>query len=213
MPNKTLKEILEEQKKAKEAKPEAQASQTQAQENLKIQNQIVKAGANVPPKPLPLPTATKANPLAAALAAAKVVPATTSAPKKSASYSVVSTTVPEPARSVISAEEYQHPSQPDGITDEEQIKLALQFLEESFDQPDQLKQAIQKIMMDIQAKPHLAAMLFPEDIGMCVRALREAHGVVLTEKELVNEKKVKAAKKVADVEDFMKGFGGFKLNV
>lgn len=211
MPNKTLKEILEEQKKAKEAKPEAQAPQapqTQVQENLKIQNQIVKAGANVPPKPLPLPTATKANPLAAALAAAKKPIATTPTVA-----TVPSVPAPVPARSTISAEEYQHPSQPDGITDEEQIKLALQFLEESFDQPDQLKQAIQKIMMDIQAKPHLAAMLFPEDIGMCVRALREAHGVVLTEKELVNEKKVKAAKKVEDVENFMKGFGGFKLNV
>lgn len=124
--------------------------------------------------------------------------------------SLVETT---PTKAAISADEFTHENQPEKMAsdDEKQMKASIDFLVNSFEDPDMLRQAIIKIMTDLQEQPHLVDLLYPKDIGSIVRALRESHAVAIT---VVEVKGTKRRKKQEDTDEFAKlleGRGGISI--
>lgn len=105
------------------------------------------------------------------------------------------------AASTVSAEEYQHASQPDELSDEQVVELrrALHQLSQSLDDPTTVGQTTQYIIGLIQDKPELRDNLAPADLGLMVRGLRAGYGVAISKKSERTEKRTKNSQAVNDV--------------
>jgi hypothetical protein len=104
------------------------------------------------------------------------------------------------------------PTQQMGATDAEQMRSLLNNLSQLLGS-DAVSDALLRTMQFLEQHPDCRAILMPEDIGLCVKALQASHGVILSEKVNNSTKrgaqKQKVAEETAALMDL--GFGEFTL--
>lgn len=108
---------------------------------------------------------------------------------------------------VISAAEYNHESQTDGLTEaaEKEFRDSLSVLHNSFDHKELVAQAIKNVLDTLKKYPQFRAVLAPEDVQLMVRSLRQSYGFVVAEKVEKKEKKATKEKKTSEVLDALGG--------
>jgi hypothetical protein len=102
---------------------------------------------------------------------------------------------------VIDAATYNHPSQPDALTEEaaKQFREALDVLKNSFDHKELVGNAIKHALNILKKHPQFRTILAPEDCQLMVRSLRASYGFAVTVKTEKKEKKQTKAKQVDEV--------------
>ena len=84
-----------------------------------------------------------------------------------------------------------------GATDAEQMRSLLNTLAALLNSND-VSDALLRTMQFLEQHPDCRAILMPEDIGLCVKALQASHGVILSEKVNNSTKRGAAKQKVAE---------------
>lgn len=118
-------------------------------------------------------------------------------------------TAAKPAQ-VVDAETYKHSTQLDAVQEQELASLqgAIDLLRDHMDVPDLVGDSIRNVMTLIQARPYLAELMRPEDMGALVRGLRESYGVVIQKKQENRSKRAKSVQKADEFEKLMLESGG-----
>lgn len=102
------------------------------------------------------------------------------------------------------AEEFSHPEQPGEFSKEqvEKIKSLFQMLEDNLNNKDAVANCVRTVISSLQANPNMRSILRPEDLGLMVRGLRTAYGVLSAKKQ---ERKSKRSVDEKEVNEILMG--------
>ena len=103
------------------------------------------------------------------------------------------------------AEEFSHPEQPDGFSEEQidKIRGLFDMLGDNLNNKEAVANCVRSVISALQDNPNMRAILRPEDLGLMVRGLRTAYGVLAAKKQTA---KAKRSVNEEEVNAFLAGF-------